>query len=151
MPPSHLISLRIPALIGHQPQHPRSHWPGDGATGRPGVAACGGPGQSAQHLIRSRIWAENIYWPAPVSAQLCSDIWRIYVGILRPIAPPPGSCGGKIKCHKIWAWPVSWSDRSTSCLRHDLNWRVSTFGGCCRGPAVTRLRHKHATKLAANV
>ena len=41
-----------------------------------------------------------------------------------------------IKCHKIWAWPVSRSDRSTPSLRHsaqDLNWRVSTCGGCYRG------------------
>ena len=137
---SHLISHRIPNVIGH----PSLSIPAlIGLEMAPQVAQ---PVQllpvaapASQHLIRARIWAGLFTGNAPVCA-LSSDIWWIYVGILRPLAS--WSCGGKIKCHNIWARPVSWSYRSksTSSLRHDLNWTVSTCGGSSNKTSGQRLK-----------
>ena len=60
-PPSLVTTISIPAPIGREmaPQVARAQLP-----------VAGPASHRAQHLIRSRIPAENIYWPAPVSALL---------------------------------------------------------------------------------
>ena len=83
---SYLISLRISSVIGH----PSLSIPAlIGPEMAPQVAQ---PVQllpvaapASQHLIRARICAGLFTGNAPVRA-LSSDIWRIYVGILRPLA-----------------------------------------------------------------
>ena len=88
---AHLISLRIPAPIGHQAQHPAPI----GRGMAPQVARAQLPVAAARIVspasISSALASErNIYCSAPPCVCVpCSDIWRIYVGILRPIAPPP--------------------------------------------------------------
>ena len=92
-PPSLVTSISIPALIGREmaPQVARAQLP---------VA-----GPASRRSISSGLASERRIFTGLRPCELCcSDIWRIYVGTLRPIAPPPsrpGSCGGKIKCHKI--------------------------------------------------
>ena len=121
--------LSIPPLIGRgtAPQVARAQLPVSARPVRPSIS--------------SELASELDIYRVPGS-----DIGRIYVGILRRVASP-GSCGGIVKCHKIWASQRPDLTVPSSCLRHDLNWRVSTFGGCW-WPV---LRHEHATKLAANV
>ena len=63
----------------------------------PGRSCLWRPRPLSPASISSALASErNIYCSAPPCVCVpCSDIWRIYVGILRPIAPPPS---------RSWSW-----------------------------------------------